>query len=92
MVVVPTWVVHRATEPSRGFGVSTIKLPSPREPIYSIDIHPGGHCFATGGGDNAVKIWNMAPVLSQEKQLDQNVPRLLCSMRPDSNAVNCVKW
>lgn len=29
--------------------------------IYSVDVHPDGTRFASGGGDHRVKIWSMEP-------------------------------
>jgi protein HIRA/HIR1 len=93
-------------------------------PIFSIDIHPDGSRFATGGqGENIVfalkiydiesqhkkytdlntkcngfqnitcyylsvtgedsgriVIWNMAPVVSEKIENDENVPKMLCQM------------
>ncbi|EFA79422.1 WD40 repeat-containing protein [Heterostelium album PN500] len=60
--------------------------------IFSIDIHPDGTRFATGGGDNKVKIWSIAPVVVEEAELDSNVPRLLNSMESHYGPVNCVRW
>ncbi|CAB3376567.1 Hypothetical predicted protein [Cloeon dipterum] len=64
-------------------------------PIFSVDIHPDGSRFATGGqGDDCgrVVIWNMAPVLSAEVEKDENVPKLLCQMDNHLACVNCVRW
>eukprot|EP01102_Stenamoeba_stenopodia_P009772 TRINITY_DN2897_c0_g1_i2.p1 TRINITY_DN2897_c0_g1~~TRINITY_DN2897_c0_g1_i2.p1 ORF type:complete len:740 (-),score=152.32 TRINITY_DN2897_c0_g1_i2:777-2996(-) len=61
-------------------------------PIYSIDIHPNGSRIATGGGDNKVKLWNIEPVKSEEKEKDKTVPKLLASMGNHLNAVNSVRW
>ncbi|XP_058062558.1 protein HIRA homolog [Anopheles bellator] len=63
--------------------------------IFSIDIHPSGERFATGGqgcDSGRVVIWNMAPVLSDEAEANQNVPRILCQMDNHLACVNCVRW
>lgn len=63
--------------------------------IFSIDIHPGGEKFATGGQGNdsgRVVIWNLAPVVSEEAEKDRNVPRILCQMDNHLACVNCVRW
>ena len=36
--------------------------------IYSIDIHPNGHKFATGGGDGTVRIWNAGALFRASKR------------------------
>ena len=64
-------------------------------PIFSIDIHPGGGKFATGGqGDDCgrVTVWNMAPILNPKLQKDPNVPKMLCQMDNHLACVNCVRW
>lgn len=63
--------------------------------IFSIDIHPGGEKFATGGQGNdsgRVVIWNMAPVISEDAEKDKKVPRMLCQMDNHLACVNCVRW
>ena len=53
------------------------------KPIFSIDIHPDGSRFATGGqGDNAgrIVVWNMAPVREEKDETNKNVPKMLCQM------------
>ena len=74
------------------------------KPIFSIDIHPDGSKFATGGqgkflcktllkdcywkyvfasiGDDSgrVVIWNVAPIVKEQAEEDDNVPKLLCQM------------
>ena len=52
-------------------------------PILSIDIHPDGSRFVTGGqyGDaGRVSIWNMVPLLQPETEGNDGVPKLLCQM------------
>ena len=64
-------------------------------PIFSIDIHPAGGKFATGGqGDDCgrVTVWNMAPILNPKLQKDPNVPKMLCQMDNHLACVNCVRW
>ncbi|KAL7986838.1 hypothetical protein Chor_013121 [Crotalus horridus] len=66
----PTWVNHNA------------------KPIFSVDIHPDGTKFATGGqgqDSGKVVIWNMAPVVREEDEKNENVPKML-------SCVNCVRW
>ncbi|XP_063222782.1 protein HIRA [Bacillus rossius redtenbacheri] len=64
-------------------------------PIYSVDIHPDGSRFATGGqGEDSgrVVIWNMAPVISRENEKNENIPKMLCQMDNHLACVNCVRW
>ncbi|KYM81537.1 Protein HIRA like protein [Atta colombica] len=64
-------------------------------PIFSIDIHPNGKRFATGGqgGDSGrVVIWNMEPVVNETAELDSNVPKMLCQLDNHLACVNCVRW
>ncbi|XP_055592877.1 protein HIRA homolog isoform X2 [Uranotaenia lowii] len=65
------------------------------KPIFSIDVHPGGEKFATGGQGNdsgRVVIWNLVPVIDEEAERDKNVPRILCQMDNHLACVNCVRW
>ena len=64
-------------------------------PIFSIDIHPSGAKFATGGqGDDCgrVTVWNMAPIVNPKLQKDNSVPKMLCQMDNHLACVNCVRW
>lgn len=64
-------------------------------PIFSIDIHPDGSRFATGGqglDSGKVVIWNMAPVVSKKAETDENIPKMLCQMDNHEACVNCVRW
>ena len=65
-------------------------------PIFSLDIHPDSSRFATGGqgaGDSGrVVIWNMSPVVSEQQEFKENVPKLLSRMDNHLNCVNCVRW
>uniref|UniRef100_A0A182M5Q8 Protein HIRA n=1 Tax=Anopheles culicifacies TaxID=139723 RepID=A0A182M5Q8_9DIPT len=63
--------------------------------IFSIDIHPSGERFATGGqgcDSGRVVIWNMAPVLNEQAEANKSVPRILCQMDNHLACVNCVRW
>ncbi|ESO91621.1 hypothetical protein LOTGIDRAFT_206663 [Lottia gigantea] len=65
------------------------------QPIFSIDIHPDGSRFATGGqGDDCGKvvIWNMAPVRDEKAEKNESVPKVLCQMDNHLACVNCVRW
>lgn len=65
------------------------------KPIFSVDVHPDGSRFATGGqGDNSgkVAIWNMEPVREEKYEKDDNIPKLLCQMDNHLACVNCVRW
>ncbi|XP_067127608.1 protein HIRA [Centruroides vittatus] len=64
-------------------------------PIFSVDIHPDGSRFATGGqgaDTGRIVIWNMAPVMNEDDEKDENVPKLLCQMDNHLACVNCVRW
>ncbi|XP_052737819.1 protein HIRA homolog [Bicyclus anynana] len=65
------------------------------KPIFSVDIHPTGKRFATGGqgGDSGrVVVWNLNSVLYEEVEIDPNVPKMLCQMDNHLACVNCVRW
>ncbi|XP_053374896.1 protein HIRA-like [Mercenaria mercenaria] len=65
------------------------------KPIFSIDIHPDGSRFATGGqGDDTGKIiiWNMAPVRDEKAEKNEGVPKILCEMDNHLACVNSVRW
>ncbi|KAK3595749.1 hypothetical protein CHS0354_025378 [Potamilus streckersoni] len=65
------------------------------QPIFSVDIHPDGTRFATGGqGNDAGKIiiWNMGPVRDEKEEKDEDVPKSLCQMDNHLACVNCVRW
>lgn len=73
----PSWVSHNG------------------KPIFSVDIHPDGSKFATGGqGEDSGKvvIWNMAPVIREEDEKNDNIPKMLCQMDNHLACVNCVRW
>ncbi|XP_053626132.1 protein HIRA homolog isoform X2 [Plodia interpunctella] len=65
------------------------------KPIFSVDIHPAGKRFATGGqgGDSGrVVVWNLNSVLDESVEVDPNIPRMLCQMDNHLACVNCVRW
>jgi len=64
-------------------------------PIFSVDIHPSGTKFATGGqGEDCgrVTVWNLAPILNPKLQKDASVPKMLCQMDNHLACVNSVRW
>ncbi|XP_067911444.1 protein HIRA isoform X2 [Heterodontus francisci] len=65
------------------------------KPIFSVDIHPDGTKFATGGqGEDSGKvvIWNMPPVVREEDEKNETIPKMLCQMDNHLACVNCVRW
>lgn len=65
------------------------------KPIFSLDIHPDGKKFATGGQGNdsgLVVIWNLIPVLSELAESDKTIPKILCQMDNHLACVNSVRW
>lgn len=52
--------------------------------LMSIDIHPDGTRFATGGQGTdcgRVCIWNMKPIIDANAAKDKNVPKLLTQVK-----------
>lgn len=65
------------------------------KPIFSLDIHPDGSRFATGGqgkDSGRVTIWNLGPIIHQDYEKNENVPKLLCQLDNHLSCVNCVRW
>uniref|UniRef100_A0A0D9XGY2 Protein HIRA n=1 Tax=Leersia perrieri TaxID=77586 RepID=A0A0D9XGY2_9ORYZ len=59
--------------------------------IFSIDIQPGGTRFATGGGDQKIRIWSMKSV-AKDGDTEDSSQRLLATVRDHFGSVNCVRW
>lgn len=63
--------------------------------IFAVDIHPDGSRFASGGqGEDSGKIviWNISPVIDEEVEIDENVPKMLCQIDDHTGCVNCLRW
>lgn len=61
-------------------------------PIYAIDIHPDGRRLVTAGGDNKVRVWNMAPVRDAAAEGDAAAPKLLAALDQHAASVNTVRF
>jgi protein HIRA/HIR1 len=64
-------------------------------PIFSVDIHPNGLKFATGGQGSdcgRIVIWNMEPIRNEKAQKDPKIPKQLCQMENHLACVNSVRW
>uniref|UniRef100_A0A1B0DIB4 CAF1B/HIR1 beta-propeller domain-containing protein n=1 Tax=Phlebotomus papatasi TaxID=29031 RepID=A0A1B0DIB4_PHLPP len=65
------------------------------KPIFSLDIHPDGTKFATGGqgsDSGRVVVWNIAPIINEKVERDKSVPKVLCQMDNHLACVNSVRW
>lgn len=65
------------------------------KPIFSVDIHPAGGRFATGGQGGQggrIVIWNIGPVLSAAQEDDLKIPKQLCQMDNHLACVNIIRW
>ncbi|CAL4066649.1 unnamed protein product [Meganyctiphanes norvegica] len=64
--------------------------------IFSVDVHPDGSRFATGGqgvdSSGRVVIWNLKPLAHEKFEEDDKVPKLLCQLDQHLGCVNCVRW
>ena len=77
------------------FFVWKLFLKNKGQDVFSIDVHPDGSRFATGGqgkDSGKIVIWNMGPVVDKEKENDENSPRILCQMEHHIACVNIVRW
>ncbi|QQP57887.1 Protein HIRA [Caligus rogercresseyi] len=66
------------------------------QPIFSIDIHPDGSRFVTGGQGNdssgRISIWNMKYILEESCVESSSSPKLLSQMDHHLACVNTVRW
>lgn len=63
--------------------------------ILSIDVHPDGTKFATGGQGNdcgRVVVWNLEPVISPDAEENPSIAKVLCQMDNHLACVNSVRW
>ena len=67
----PSWVSH-ADEKGESLAIG------------SVDVHPDGSRFVTGGADHRVKIWSMTPVLEEvtAPPSKSTVPKIVISPAP----------
>ncbi len=87
MAILPDWVEHKAVR-DRNSAAAADRY----TPIYSADMQPGGVRFVTAGGDNTIKIWSVAPLLSARSESDEKQPKLLAVLNHHTQAVNCVRF
>ncbi|XP_071744188.1 protein HIRA isoform X2 [Lepeophtheirus salmonis] len=66
------------------------------QPIFSIDIHPDGTRFVTGGQGNdssgRISIWNMKYIKEHGRVESSTSPKLLSQMDHHLGCVNTVRW
>ncbi|XP_076271672.1 histone cell cycle regulator-like protein isoform X2 [Rhynchophorus ferrugineus] len=65
------------------------------KPIFSVDIHPKGNRFATGGQGGSggrIVIWNVSPVINENDESNPNIAKMLCQMDNHLACVNVVRW
>uniref|UniRef100_H0ZE08 Protein HIRA n=1 Tax=Taeniopygia guttata TaxID=59729 RepID=H0ZE08_TAEGU len=55
-------------------------------------LEEGAFWSLTGQDSGKVVIWNMAPVLKEEDEKNENIPKMLCQMDNHLACVNCVRW
>lgn len=63
--------------------------------LMSVDIHPDGTRFATGGQGTdcgRISIWNLLPVIDSKISKDKSTHKLLTQMDHHLGCVNCVRW
>ena len=48
--------------------------------------------MATAGGDQKVKVWNLASIKDRSVEGDPNVPQILATLSEHFNTVNCVRF
>lgn len=72
-VIKPAWLVHNDDK----------ERPVT---IFTLAVHPDGSRLATGGLDTKIKIWSTAPIVDEGIELDERVPKLLCTMTSHSGA------
>ena len=69
--------------------LSKPQAPHDEQPIFSVDVHPDGQRFATGGNDNRVKLWALQPCIDESAEADGGQPRLSRPMRPPRRRQLC---
>lgn len=82
----PLWVNHGGNNHfyvyfHRFINILSLILDS--KPIFSVDIHPQGGRFATGGqgvSGGKIVIWNLNPVIDGREEENAQVHKMLCQM------------
>lgn len=58
-------------------------------PVSSVDIHPSGELFATGGWNNLIKIWSFRALTDNTQNIKN---KLLAVLRDHTKSVNIVRF
>lgn len=73
---------------SRAVRAAELWQPGTKGPVYGLDFSPDGTCFATGGGDGAVRVWNAADLFGVNRRFQgQGGGILKASIDPNDGAV-----
>ncbi|KAA6397337.1 MAG: hypothetical protein EZS28_007133 [Streblomastix strix] len=72
------------------FPISIRKSSRRKDALFSIDIHPDDSCFVTAG--NSLDLWDFEAVLNCNKENDDKVDKLICSLQGHKGSINCVRF
>lgn len=75
-VIKPSWVLH--PDESR--------QSQPPTTLYSLDLHPDQSRLATGGLDTKIRVWSTAPILNEQDEKKEDMPKLLSTLTSHSGA------
>lgn len=79
----PTWINHEGMLLFPNYPIIQFLYYIEGKPIFSVDIHPNGGRFATGGQGGSggrIVIWNIGPVLDENEETNPKIPKMLCQM------------
>lgn len=73
-LIKPSWVVH--PDESR--------QAQPPTTLYTLALHPDQTRLATGGLDTKIRVWSTAPILNEQDEQRDDMPKLLSTLTSHS--------